>query len=310
MIHAAALALNPAVDWTLHVQDFKPSAVNRAGMVESHAGGKGVNVAAYLAQLGCAVAVTGFLGEENSRPFEQLFSGLGMLDRCVRLPGSTRMGIKIVDPSKGTTTDVNLPGLSPSPAEQAQLVEEVERLAGECGWLALSGSLPPGMADDTYARLTQRIRAMGCRVALDTSGAALEQALSAEPDFIKPNRAELEQVMGRRLDSPLALLEAARILMGRGIGLVVISMGEEGAWFVESEQALLALPPKVTPLSTVGAGDALVAGVIWARLRGLGLEKTARAATALAVGKLAFAGALLPDAAVLADLEQQVEIRG
>ena len=147
-------------------------------------------------------------------------------------------------------------------------------------WCVLAGSLPPGVPATQYADLVRLLRGRGIRVALDTSGEPLRAALSARPSLLKPNRHELEQVLGHPLGSSAAVLEAARRLLDQGIAEVILSDGESGAWFVTPEGALHARPPRIDVRSTVGAGDALVAGALSAHLRGLPPAERARFATA------------------------------
>ncbi|HEX2203657.1 MAG TPA: 1-phosphofructokinase [Longimicrobium sp.] len=279
---------NPAIDWTLTVPDFAAGAVNRVAEQRSAAAGKGVNVAAALAAHGRRVAATGFLGTENAAPFEALFARAGIGDGFVRVPGETRVGVKIVDPARGETTDVNFPGLAPSADDVAALRERVAALAAACpgAWFVLAGSLPPGVDPALYRELTGRLRGAGARVALDTSGEPLRHALAARPHLVKPNADELAAITGRALPDVDAVAAAARELVAGGVELAVISMGARGAVFVRAGEAVLARPPRVPVGSTVGAGDAMVAGTVAALLAGLPLPEVARLASAFSLAAL------------------------
>ena len=306
----ATLTLHPALDMTVRVEHLRLGEVNRAQEMEMGAGGKGVNVATFLVQGGCRVAAVGFLGEENAQVFERHFAQHGIEDRFIRIPGSTRVSVKLVEEGSQATTDINLKGPAPSTQALARLEEDIESLAEECGWFMLSGSLPPGIDNGYYSRLIRGLKAHGCRVGLDTSGEALRQGIEAGPTLVKPNLWELEELAGSQLDGQDDVLAAARGLLAKGMELVVVSMGERGALFVESGRALLAVPPRVSVVrSTVAAGDALAAGTIAGRMRGLDLIETARLATAWAAGKLAYTAARLPDEPELAALEERVEVR-
>ncbi len=299
------LTLNPAIDRTISVAGLKPGAVNRARLLGDRAGGKGVNVAVALAEQGHAVAALGFLGRENDAIFRELFAATGVRDLCRRLPGATRVGLKIVDPERGETTDLNFPGLSPEAGDLAELARALEAQTG-ARYAVLAGSLPPGVPVDYYAQAARRLRERGVRVVLDTSGPALAAALAARPALIKPNGHELAELVGRELPDEAAVLAAARELVTDGVGLVVVSRGAEGALFVREGEALVARPPAIRVGSTVGAGDAMVAGLVAAGLRGLGLAETARLATSFSLHALtrgAEAGAE-PRAAVAAFAER------
>ncbi|HEX7240527.1 MAG TPA: 1-phosphofructokinase [Longimicrobiaceae bacterium] len=288
---------NPAIDWTVDVPGFTAGAVNRVAGQRSRAAGKGVNVAAALADHGLAVAATGFLGRGNAAPFEALFARKGIADRFVRVAGETRVGIKIVDPEKRETTDVNFPGPEVAPEEVRSLLERVAELSSvDPGpWFVLAGSLPPGVEATLYRDLVRALREAGCRTVLDASGEALRDALDAAPGVVKPNVHELEALLGRSLPTVEAVVEAARLLLARGVGLAVVSMGAEGALFVREDAVVQAVPPGVEVRSTVGAGDAMVAGIVAGELAGLPLAETARLATAFSLAALtgADAGALM-----------------
>lgn len=280
------VTLSPAIDQTLSIPGFAAGRVNRVAESRSHAGGKGVNVACFLADLsgpGTDVVATGFLGAENAEIFEATFARRGIADHFVRVPGRTRMGIKIVDDRMGETTDINFPGLSPSPEDFAELRERIVGLvdSGESdGWFVLSGSVPAGAPDGVYAELIDRIRRRFGRVILDTSGRPLREALASRPYIIKPNVEELGELVGRTLETIADVRAAGESLLGVGTGLVVVSMGAEGALFIDYDRALLARPPRVAVRSTVGAGDAMVAGIAYGLVQDLSLEDLARFATA------------------------------
>ncbi|MFP2934468.1 1-phosphofructokinase family hexose kinase, partial [Pyxidicoccus sp. 3LG] len=193
------VSLNSAIDQTLDCPGFTAGAVNRVVSETRTAGGKGINVAAFLAGGAAPVTATGFLGADNVQVFEALFRERGIQDRCLRLPGSSRVNIKVVDRAGGDVTDLNLPGLKVSDEGLRRLVETLDSLARDNGCFVLAGSLPAGVPEDIYATLTARLRARGGLVAVDTSGAPLRHAMGAKPDFVKPNAHELSELLGRPL---------------------------------------------------------------------------------------------------------------
>lgn len=278
------VTLNPAIDRTVTIPGFAVGAVNRVERTSDRAGGKGVNVAAALAGRGHPVAALGFLGRDNEAIFTSFFAGCGIEDRCIRLPGATRTGIKIVDPARGQTTDINFPGLAPAAADLDALRGQLASLSG--GWCVLAGSLPPGVPVGIYREFIDALKARGVRTVLDASGEALREALKAAPDIIKPNAHELEEYLGRALPAEADVIAAARALVAEGVKLVIVSRGAEGACFVTADETVISRPPSVPVNSTVGAGDAMVAGIVAARLRGLPLAGCARLATAFSLAAL------------------------
>jgi len=305
----ATVTLNPAIDQTVSVNDFRMNTVNRGQGMRFDAGGKGVNVASYLADYGLNVAVTGFLGETNTQIFEALFDAKGIEDRFVRIPGSTRTGVKIVDEANQQTTDINMPGQSPSSEAIHMLFESLGHLSATCDWFVLSGNLPPETPENIYASLIDLLKSNHKQVILDTSREALIQGIQAAPDIVKPNIDELEQLVGHPLAGLAAIEQAARQLLEGGIRMVVVSMGAEGAIFVDDETSLIARPPSVLVKSTVGAGDAMVAGTLSGKIRGLSLAECARLATAFSLGAITRVGAHLPEVEILEGYSRQVEIQ-
>lgn len=279
-----AVTLNPAIDITAWIPELNPGSLNRVQNFTESPGGKGINVAAALASFGHRVAVTGFLGDQNAAIFTRLFEAKKIEDQMLRLLGATRLCIKICDGTQ--TTELNFPGLNVSSDECQNLLTALERIPAP--WVALSGSLPPGVPHDYYVTLIQNLRRSGRKVLLDTSGPALAQALAEKPEIIKPNLHELEALVGKTCQSPELIVEAARPLLSKG--MIVVSMGSKGACFITAEKALHAQGPTLPPLSTVGAGDAMVAGILSATLQQLPLPELACRAVAFSLAALSGGG--------------------
>lgn len=289
---------NPAIDQTVWIPGFKAGAVNRVHGEESSPGGGGINVAADLARFDIAVTATGLLGADNAAPFEALMAHEAIADAFVRIDGTTRTDVKIADDQTGTTTDINFPGFSVTHDELARLRAAVAAVVVPGCWVVLAGSLPPGAPGETYRELIDVVHARGGRVALDTSGPALAEGLLARPDLVKPNRVELEELIGYTLPDRPAVLAAARALVAGGVQTVVVSLGAEGAVFVSGENAVFTEPMPVKVASTVGAGDAMMAGTVAGLLGGAALQDVAALATAFSAVTVVRVGPHLDPAAV------------
>jgi 1-phosphofructokinase len=327
------VTLNPAIDETVVLDKLQPGHVHRASGAEFHAGGKGVNVASCLADYGIPAIATGILGAGNADVFESLFAAKNITDKFTRVPGLTRTNIKLAH--DGDTTDINLPGLTINEATTAKLRAAILSLATQppahapspvmpakagihdfpatpdaANLVLLAGSVPAGISETIYAELTKTLTTAGARVVLDTSGAPLTAALTAKhlPYCIKPNRSELESFAGRALPANADLIAVAKSLNASGIALVIISLGAEGSLYVTGEKILHASLPAIRAASTVGAGDAMVAGIIAALQSGADLEAIARLATAFAAAKLTQPGPNLPDQKTVNNLAEQVKI--
>lgn len=303
------VTLNPAIDQTVFVDRLQLGTLNRGTALHYNAGGKGVNVGVALAAYGLPVTVTGLLGSDNPSLFEELFARYAIHDYFVRIPGATRTAIKLIDHQAGLTTEINLPGLEPPPAALEELEQRLETLSSASRWCVLSGNLPPGVPTDWYARLIPRLRARGCQVALDTSQAALAAGVRAGPTLVKPNLDELRQLTGASLTSLPAIAAAGRALLEYGVELAVISLGADGALLIDQQHSLIARPPHVEVVSPVGAGDALLAGLIAGRLNGLDLAACARLGTAFAVSVITRVGAGLPERRVLESYQHQISVQ-
>lgn len=302
------VTINPAIDQTLTIPNFTAGAVNRVQTSQMDAGGKGVNVASILADFGQPVSVTGFLGAENDNIFRRFFEAKGIVDRFIRIPGQTRIGVKVVDPLRDQTTDINFPGETPDAAAIEDLFAILRELAATCEWFVLAGSIPAGVDSGIYRDMVATLR--GKKVVLDTSGEAMRKAVTAGPWLIKPNVHELEEFAGEPLRTPPAIVAVARDLIQRhGIASVVVSMGKDGAIFVESSEVVWAVPPSVQVKSTVGAGDAMVAGIVAAKTRGFSLAETARLATAFSTSAISHIGSGLPSLDAVQAAREQVTIR-
>jgi len=303
------VTFNPAIDETISLDTLSPGEVHRARSVRFDAGGKGVMVAGCLADWGLPVIAAGLLGDGNSALFSALFTAKGIDDRFSRYPGQTRTNIKLVDPS--ATTDINLPGTDIPVAMSRQVLETVLRCVDAETFVVLSGSLPAGFPADTYAKLIGTLKAHGVRTVLDTSGAALAAALhtGAMPSVVKPNRAELETWAGHPLPNRGDLISAAQGLLDHGVELVAISLGTDGALFVSPAMALHASLPVLQPMSTVGAGDAMVAGIVAALAENAALERIARLGTAFAFSKLGQLGPNLGSRDRVQNLAEQVQLQ-
>ncbi|MGM3273354.1 1-phosphofructokinase [Ralstonia sp. 24A2] len=294
------VTLNPAIDMTVVLERLERGRVNIGHSVTQQAGGKGVNVAGCLADWQVPVMATGLLGDANAELFEALFARKGVLDGFCRVPGSNRTNIKISDQADGQTTDINLPGIAATAADLETLIQRIDTITrgADVAGVALCGSLPSGLPADTYVQLLAQLNQRGMRTLLDTSGAPLTQALAAPrdalPTAVKPNRHELEAWAGAALPTLADVIDAARGIQARGVAQVIVSLGEDGALFVTTEGTWQASLPPVRAASTVGAGDAMVAGVLAGWHAGATTEDTVRLSVAFAACKLQRIGPHLP----------------
>jgi 1-phosphofructokinase family hexose kinase len=303
------VTLNPAIDLTVFLDRLDVGGVNRARSQHRQAGGKGVNVSAMLGAWGLPGTATGFLGADNPELFVGLFHRHRIRDEFIRIPGETRTGIKIVSEDPRETTDLNFPGLQPTPAELRELEEKLRKLARPGRWFVLAGSLPAGLGSDFFAKTIDLLKRGGAKVAVDTSGNALKIAIDAGVDLIKPNAHELAEVLGHELADFPSCVEAARMVQREKVSHVVVSLGSGGALFVTPESALLAAAPPVKVVSTVGAGDSLLAGCLAGLVTGRPPEEVAKLGTAFAWCALEDVRRELPAAAEIQARLSRINVR-
>ncbi|WP_333595271.1 1-phosphofructokinase [Anaerospora hongkongensis] len=303
------ITLNPALDHTVHIPQFQTGEVNRAQQQRIDPGGKGINVAKVVRALGYPVAVTGFLGQDNSKVFNEYFQRKAIDNFFVEVTGAARVNIKIVDEHNGQVTEINFPGLISTSPDLAKLTGVMRRLTDDRQYFVISGSLPQGLPDTIYGQLIEILKGQRVKVLLDSSGAALREGIKALPDAIKPNLEELSQLMGKSLEKENDIRKAIAELLAGGIKQVVVTLGSQGAIIADKEQTLRVRPPAVIAKSTVGAGDALVAGFVVGQTRGLSLAECARLGTAAATASVIQPGTQAGSIKEVARLLAEIDIR-
>ena len=255
------LTLNPSLDRTIEVDRLERGAVLRTSEPVLEPGGKGVNVTRALTANGvpslAIAAVAGAEGAELSRLLERD----GILCRFVPVSGRTRSNTTVCD-ADGTVTKLNEPG-SPLRDDDLDAIATAIRTSVRDGdWLVVSGSAPPKFTAAQMTALLTEANDAGVHLVVDTSGEALATAVAAHPRLIKPNGAELAELVGRPLTSLADVVEAAQEVRLRGIELVLVSLGAQGALLVGPHGVIVGESPVDQPRSTVGAGDSFLAGFL------------------------------------------------
>jgi 1-phosphofructokinase len=302
----ATVTLNPAVDKSVTVRGFEIGKTNRGEVDRVDAGGKGINVAKALKRLGSAVCALGLVAGSNGRFILDSLGVEGIPADFLNVPGETRVNLKIHDPEKATETELNEPGFRVTAEHLQELRRKIEAHAPHCQVMVFSGSLPPDVPPEIFADLIRIAQAHGAKCFLDTAGPGLELGLAAGPYLIKPNRAEVEDLLKTTLRTRRELVDAARELIKMGSEQVLISLGAEGAVGVAGKDALLAQPPAVKVRSSVGAGDTMVAVMAYAAVEGLPFRQAFRMAVAASAATVAMEGTKVADLAVMEKLIPQV----
>ncbi len=260
------LTPNPSFDRTLSVERLEPGGVTRASRVRVECSGKGVNVARALGRNQRAARAVFPANADDAAAFVSSLAADGADALPVPARGTMRSCFTLVEPD-GTATQINEPGPEMSASEADELVSQAAAAAADSDWLVASGSLPPGAPDDLYARLAAVLPDADSRLAVDTSGAALDALVGAGCAVVKPNLAELAAVIGSGLSTVGEVIDAAGKFRRSGWRSVLVSLGQGGAVLV-ADQVCCGTVAGIEVRNTVGAGDALLAGFVSAGGRG------------------------------------------
>lgn len=270
------VTLNPAVDKTVTVEHFAFGELNRIKSIRTDAGGKGINVAKVLQRFSAPVMALGLQAGHEGKVIMDKLRERGIPCHFIEAEGETRTNLKVVDERTKQTTELNEAGFTPSEAHLEQFTRHFEQSLGEASFVVLGGSLPPGTPVDFYRRLIEMAKRSGVRIILDADGQALAQGIEAAPYALKPNIHELEALFGSAFTTDEQIVGAAQMLIGKGISYVMVSMGGEGSILVSEKEAIRAKPFPITPVSTVGAGDSMVAAMAYSFLYNKSFEDIAR----------------------------------
>ncbi|RKS75491.1 1-phosphofructokinase [Motilibacter peucedani] len=257
----ATVTANPSIDLTYELDALARGELHRARVLHVEPSGKGVNVARALLANGLAARAVLPTGGPAGAQLQALLAAEQVPALTVPVAGGTRVNVTLAEPG-GLATKVNAPGPALTADEVEALVTAVARAAADADTVVVSGSLPPGAEPALVARLCRAAASSGARVALDTSGPGLLAGLEARPHVVKPNLDELAEATGGRAATWGEVEAAARTLLAAGAGSALISAGAEGALLVGGSGTWLARVRVASPLSTVGAGDALLAGFV------------------------------------------------
>ena len=277
MKHIVTLTLNPTVDKSTTINEMIPEQKLRCAPPRFEPGGGGINVSRALKRLGVdslavfpASGTTGLL-------LQQLLSQEDIAQQPVATVNWTRENFIVVDTSTNHQYRFGMPGSALSEIEQQQILDTLAALTPAPDYLIISGSLPPGVEPEFLGRVVRLVRGTGTRIIADTSGPALHALLAEGIYLAKPNLGELSRLAGQDDLDRSSVDAAARQLIARGqCEIVVVSMGAEGAYLATRDVVDHVAAPAVKKLSTVGAGDSMVAGLVYALSTGQPVREAVR----------------------------------
>lgn len=286
----ATVTLNPALDRCIYVDSLLPNDTNRVIRMETDAGGKGLNGSRVLKELGSETIALGFVGGHTGHYIEHVLKSNGIPVDFVYTDTDTRTNLCIQEVSGAPPTTLNELGPHITESQFDELFAKVREAASRSSIVIFGGSLPPGAPVDTYQRLVKLAADAGAKVVLDSDGEPMRLGMEAAPFMIKPNRDEVRRLVDVDIHSLDDAGHAAELLSQAGIKLVVISMGAQGALARSDEGTFFAASPDITPVSSIGSGDSMVAGIMHILSQGKSLAEAlvwgtaAGAATAMTDG--------------------------
>jgi 6-phosphofructokinase 2 len=263
------LTMNPAIDVSTTVERVVPDRKLRCERPRLDPGGGGINVARVVHRLGGNCVAFYAAGGHTGRLLRDLLDHEGLDHQAIEIEGSTRENFAVIDRTDGRQYRLVMPGPRLSVAEWERCIDVLMSARPKADYIVASGTLPEGVPSDFYARLARQARERNVLLVVDTCGEALRAVAEVQVHLLKPNRAEVQQLLGRPVSEERDLSQALQEFVGRGQAeAVVVSLGAEGALLATREGTEHLAAPRVPVVSRIGAGDSMVAGIVYALARG------------------------------------------
>ena len=302
------VTLNPAVDRELTVDSIAFDTVLRASDWQVDCGGKGFNVARMLKSLGVASTALGFAAGKTGELLEKRLQALGIETDFTWVEGETRTNVSIISSDNGRYVKVNEPGPTIADEHLVRLKEKIKARARSGDWWVVAGSLPPGVPAEFYGEIIEIIHSVGAKVFLDTSSEALRRSCSAGPLLVKPNAEEAHELTGLPVGDTREIAEAGTAICTMGPANVIVSLGKDGALLVNGNDVWKAASPKITEKNPIGAGDSMVAGIVWGLSEGAKLSEALRRGIACGAATASQNGTAVGSLSQVKELLQKVQL--
>ena len=302
------VTLNPAVDRELTVDSITFDTVLRASDWRVDCGGKGFNVARMLKSLGVESTALGFAAGKTGELLDKRLQALGIETDFTWVEGETRTNVSIVSSEDGRYVKVNEPGPAIAEEHLDGLKEKIQARARPGDWWVVAGSLPPGVPAEFYDEIIEIIHSAGAKVFLDTSSEALRRSCSAGPLLVKPNAEEAHELTGLPVGDTREIAEAGAAICKLGPANVVVSLGKGGALLVNGKGVWKAASPHITEKNPIGAGDSMVAGIVWGLSEGTELSEALRRGIACGAATASRSGTTVGSLSQVEELLQKVEL--
>ncbi len=302
------VTLNPALDKTIQVDEFKIDSVNRIVDTRVDAGGKGINVSKVIEELQHKSTALGFLGGSSGNQIKNYLDDLNINNDFLTVKGETRTNLKIYDKVFNTHTDINENGPSLGQENITNIKEKIMKYCNEDSIVVLSGSVPSGVSTSIYGDIIRDIKTKGGKAILDAEGELLMEGIKAGPYMVKPNIDELEKAFNISINSEEQIIETAKKVLEYGVKYVIISQGSEGSLFISDDKVAKVNGIKVEVKSTVGAGDSMVAALAVAVQQQYSFEEAMKLACATSTANVMTEGTQTGKIADIEKLKEKITI--
>ena len=279
---------NPSIDCTIELDSLNVGQLNRIDSKVETYSGKALNVAVGVSRLGQKATATGFMFDAHAKMFEQSLEQNGVNHKFVYNNGFARVNYKIID-NRSMLTEINDRGETVSRAKQLELIELVKTLSQNCKIAVMSGSLPKGVDSEFYNEVLSVIPSHVKKI-VDTEEDNMNCALKQEIFMVKPNLRELEGFTRQIVHTKQDMVKAARKYIDRGVKLVLISLGADGAILTDGQNHYYCKSANVAVNSTVGAGDCMVSAACVELNKGSSLEELLRCSVAAGTAAITTSG--------------------
>ena len=270
------VTFNPSIDYVMFVDDFKIDGLNRAQDTNKFAGGKGINVSRVLKTLGVDSTALGFAGGFPGDFIAQTLKDSNIHTDFIQVDEDTRINVKL---KTGQETEVNAQGPNVTEAQFQSLLNQIKETSDK-DTVIVAGSVPKSIPSDAYAQIAKITRQTGAQLVVDAEKDLVETVLEYQPLFIKPNKDELEVMFNTSVKNDEDVIKYAKQILEKGAQSVIVSLGGDGAIYVDHQQSIKAVNPKGEVINTVGSGDSTVAGMVAGLATGLSVQDAFKQAVA------------------------------
>ena len=304
----ATVTLNPSLDRHVEVENLVLDDTNRWTSFKRQPGGKGINVSRVLKELGGETIAYGFIGGHAGDDIKNLLKEDGVQTDFTHIKTEVRSNFIITDLKTHRQTRISAPGPQVTAGELKKLVDKITCIKPRPQYIVFAGSVPPGVPYYIYRELVERMKGLGIKTVLDAADMWLIEGVRSKPDIIKPNVREAQTLLGVELKTEEDVIYGVKTIVSSGIGIAAISRGREGMIIADKNMVLKVVPPDVKVMSTVGAGDSTVAGLVLKLSQGGSLEDASRLAVAAGTAATLTSGTELCHKADVERLLPQVKI--